>query len=444
MDDLRDGAERSLMRIGPAVVVAAVVLGPGSIVGASRVGCQYGYQLLWVVPLAGMLMMAMTIAAMAIGVLGKETPCQAVASRFGRPAAWLVGGMLMGAVTLFQASNNNALLMALEGFGMDPTFGTDVELDSPAGRALRGGMLLGINLLVIVMLIAGRRDLYRRVERAMAILVAAMVVAFLTNLLAARPSAAGVAGGFIPRLSSGSVAAPAESPAGDGVSWLAVGALIATTFSVAGAFYQAYQVREKGWTGRDLRLGVTDAVVGIGTLAAITAMILITAAAALHGRIAPSELTDAAAVARALEPLFGSWARIVFSIGIMAGAVSSFVVNALVGGVVFSDSLGSGVSLRSRGVRVSTVAALLLGWSVAAVALMSEIDLVSFIIVAQALTVLGFPLLAAVLLWQLHHLPYTGPARLPLWVTPTCYAGFLVVLGLAVRTVWGLAERFLS
>ena len=51
-----------LARIGPAIVIAAVVLGPGSIVSASRVACEYGMSLLWVVPLAGLLMTGMTLS----------------------------------------------------------------------------------------------------------------------------------------------------------------------------------------------------------------------------------------------------------------------------------------------------------------------------------------------------------------------------------------------
>ena len=133
--------------------------------------------------------------------------------------------------------------------------------------------------------------------------------------------------------------------------------------------------------------------------------------AAIASRIHASVVVGPAAVARALEPLFGAWARIVFSIGIFAGAFSSFVVNAMVGGVIFSDGLGSGTAMNSRGVRGWTVIALLAGWFVASAAIMTGIDLVSFIIVAQALTVLAIPLLAAVIVWQLHALPRTPELR---------------------------------
>ena len=169
----------TLRRIGPAVVVAAVVLGPGSIVSASRVGCQFGYELLWILPVAIALMISMTVSAMAVGVLENETPCVAVANRFGRVAAWLVGAAMLIAVTMFQASNNNALLMAIEGFT-----GNQMAVEDPANVADPPGMLhsatgraaipLLFNLLIIGLLWASRRDLYRWIEKAMSIMVGAM------------------------------------------------------------------------------------------------------------------------------------------------------------------------------------------------------------------------------------------------------------------------------
>ena len=415
-----------LKRIGPAVVVAAVVLGPGSIVSASRVGCEFGLGLLWVVPLAGALMIAMTTAAMIIGVAREKTLCQSVADSFGRSAAYAVGVAMLIAITLFQASNNNALLMAAEGFMSGDGSGGDGLGLSALPRAV---VLLLVNLVVISLLVLGKRNLYRSIERSMSVLVGLMVAAFGLTMIVAGPSWLEIAGGLIPRLSAASSSAGVVSGA---TSWMSVGALIATTFSVAGAFYQAYQVREKGWSENDLSVGVTDSIVGIGTLAAITAMILITAASALHGKVDPSELTDAAAVAVSLEPLFGSWAKIVFALGVLAGAVSSFVVNALIGGVVFSDAIGLGNRFSSLSVRMTTIVALLLGWFVASLVTFAEIDLVSFIVIAQALTVLAFPILAAVILWQLHEVKIVA---IPIWVKPLCWVGMLVVLALSLRTV---------
>lgn len=412
-----------LGRLGPTIIVAAVVLGPGSIVNASRVGCEFGYSLLWVVPLAGFLMMGMTVAAMTIGVLDGQTPCQKIAVHFGRPAAWVVGFSLLVAITLFQASNNNAMLMAWDGL-----------MPSAEGAALSpwkavAGLLL-FNVFVIAILVAGKTGLYRRLETGMTLLVGVMLVAFGASMWAASPSLSGIAGGLVPQLP------PASGPDADStISWLGIAALFATTFSVAGAFFQTYQVREKGWDKTELRTGVLDAIVGIGTLSLMTMILFITSASALHGRVDVSELTSATAVASQMEPLFGKWASIIFSVGVFAGAVSSFVVNALIGGVVFVDAIGKPSEFDSTSVRRATVTILLIGFVIAALASLSGMNLVKFIVVAQSLTVLAFPILALVLLWHLWSL---RGHRISKTLYAVVVAGTGVVFVLSFRTLWSL------
>ncbi len=386
----------------------------------------------------------MTAAAMIGGVCGKESLCQAVAARFGRATAVFVGLSILVAITLFQASNNNALLMAAEGFLSAPdvteaateTVGQAVgqgATPSIGSRLIGPAVLLGVNAVVVALLLLGRRDLYRLIERCMAVLTGAMVLAFAAGMFAAGPSASEIAGGLIPKLPE--VRSGGEQSA---LSWLSVAALMGTTFSAAAAFYQSYQVREKGWAAKDLSAGTTDTVVGIGTLGAITAMILITAAAGLHGVIDPGNLKSAADVAMSLEPLFGAKAKIVFAIGVMAGAVSSFVVNAMIGGVVFSDSIGKGNRLSDKSVQISTIGSLLLGWAVAASVAATGSDLVSFIIVAQSLCVVVFPVLAAVILWRLYDV---GPKRLVRWLAPFCWIGLIVVVLFSANTVRKIGDK---
>ena len=54
--------------IGPAVIVAAVVLGPGSIIVSSKVGAVFGYSALWILALALILLVAMVRLAAHVGL----------------------------------------------------------------------------------------------------------------------------------------------------------------------------------------------------------------------------------------------------------------------------------------------------------------------------------------------------------------------------------------
>ena len=104
----------------------------------------------------------------------------------------------------------------------------------------------------------------------------------------------------------------------EGGDTLVVFGLMATTFSIAGAFYQAYLVRDKGWRIGDVQKSFFDSLVGMLVLGGITLVIMLTAAATLHGRAV--ELSTVTDVAAQLEELFGARAGLVFTVGIFAGA----------------------------------------------------------------------------------------------------------------------------
>src|SRR5690606_20109923 len=91
--------------VGPAIIVASVVLGPGSIYLSSKIGTQFGYSLLWILAGGSVLMMGMMALGARLGVVLSDTPCNEIAHRFGRGAAVLVGVTVFLIVALFQASN---------------------------------------------------------------------------------------------------------------------------------------------------------------------------------------------------------------------------------------------------------------------------------------------------------------------------------------------------
>ena len=109
---------RLLRSFGPALIVACVVLGPGSILTASQVGCQYGYDLLWTLAAAGTLMAGAVAAAARVGVGLDASPCAELARRVGRPAAFLAGLCVFCIASCFQFSNNLGVLASIEPLAM--------------------------------------------------------------------------------------------------------------------------------------------------------------------------------------------------------------------------------------------------------------------------------------------------------------------------------------
>ena len=85
--------------------------------------------------------------------------------------------------------------------------------------------------------------------------------------------------------------------------------------------------------------------------------------------------------------------------GIVGAFVTFYWVGAMIGGFIVSDCLGFGSEPHDKAPRIMTTVALLTGMVVAVCVLQLKFDIAPTIIAAQAVTVVGAPLIAAVLLW---------------------------------------------
>lgn len=406
--------QRILQAIGPALIVAAVVLGPGSILTSSKVGASLGLIGFPVVLGAAGLMIAMVILATRLGAFYPLSLCNELAARLGRPVAIAIGVIIFTLVAIYQSSNNIALIA-----GIEPLFG-----DAPLPLFGRIAVLVLVNGLVIASLYF-LRNLYRTIENGMKLLIGMMTVAFLINfaVVFSRPRT------FEP-----------EPPVGE-FEWLPLLGMIGTTFSVAGAFYQAYLVKEKGWEVKDVQKGTIDSVFSISLLGLVTSIILLSSWRVFYGNPEFAGFADVGEVAQQLEPSFGYAATVIFCIGIMAGALSSFLVNALIGGTVMADSINRGSRLGDPWPLHLTTAALLVGMLIGIAQMLDDQSTVYLIIIAQASTVIGMPALAAALIY-LGTRPEVREAKLvPGGVLGIAVLGFLISLGLAFKTAAAIYQK---
>lgn len=409
--------------LGPAIIVASVVLGPGSIYLASAIGVDFGYAMLWVPLFSTALMICLVAIAARLGVVYDRTLCEELAHRIGRPFAAFVGLIVFLIIASFQTSNNAAILFAL-----DPLLetATGEAAEDVRGTGLSVTVLVLLNAFIIAVLF-GLRRLYSPLEKLMIALVMVMLLGFIVNLVFAGPSLLAIGGGLIPSFPS----APEGEPA---VNWTLVVGFFATTVSIAGAFYQSYLVKEKGWGLSDVKRGMKDSLLGIAILGFVSAIIMITAAAVLHPdrAVVLDQIGSAGDVALQLEPAFGSTAVVLFSVGLFAGAFSSFLVNAMIGGTLLADGLGFGGRMDLTSTRVFTAIALLVPMGIAiAFGGTAPGEIITF---AQALTVLGLPVLALTMVYLVTRPELTGERAIPGWMKTVLILGCVVVLLLATRT----------
>lgn len=394
--------------IGPGLITASVVLGPGSIVSASDVGAKFGTSLLWLLVVAMVCMATYVGMSARIGCLSERTVLRLAAERHGSWLAVLLGISSFLVAAAFQFGNNLGVATA-------------VSEITHAPLAIWPIGFTGLSILFLFW----ARDLYAFLERFLTVLVGVMILAFFANLVVAGFDIAEVGKGLVPQRPEGGFSSGR--------------ALVATSFSVIAALYQAYLVRSKGWRIDDYPTVVRDARSGITILGLITAVIVITSAGAFAGK--GITIGSAGDLANQLEALFGPAAHVIFCIGLGAAAFSSFIVNALIGGALLCDGLGWDPSMDGRPAKCAASVVLLVGMSVALAVLFADINVVQSIVVGQMSTLLAVPLAAVVLVSIANSRAVMGEFRNGIVTNLIAATGLLLILWLWFETASGLIAR---
>lgn len=389
-----------LRAIGPALVLAAVVVGPGSIALSTIAGSLYGYQLLWVPVAATIFMITYTWMAARIGLVTGETIFGATREKYGTIVAKAGGIFSFLTILAFQAGNNAAM-----GFAAEALFNT---LDPQTWAILFTAVAIGFLWLP---------SLYDKVELLVKLVVLIMVIGFVGTLLLVGVDFGSAAWGLVPTF-----------PDSDSIL-LALG-LAATNFSIAAAVYQTNLMKEKQWGPEKLADEGVDTLIGIGVLGLIVMVIMLTSAGVIYGQTDP--VFSAQGMAEQLEPLVGSAAFYLFTIGFFFATLSSLFVNALIGATLLIDGFDGDSRMDSRQVKYWTMAAMLIGLG-AVVATGGSDSPIELLRLAQAIAVVAFPLLAFLVLDMARDSDLMGEYANPSLVNVLGILGYITVIGIIIN-----------
>ncbi len=360
-------AARSKRRFafGPGALVAAAFIGPGTVTTATVAGANFGFVLVWTLAIA----------------TGATIILQDMAARLGAGARLGLGEALVAGAGPRPIRYAAALLV----FAALAIGNAAYEAGNLAGGALGAAELLGterkpavagLALLAGAALLFGR---YRVLERILIALVLLMSLAFAASAVLARPDLGALATGLVPRIPDGGV--------------LAAAALVGTTVVPYNLFLHAAAARERWADASGVAEARADTMVSIGLGGLISILVLTTAAAMLFGTGA--EVSNAADMARALEPAAGPLAGALVGLGLLAAGFTSAVTAPLATGYAISEIAPiTDDRAKARLQKGVALAVLLIG---AATALL-DIRPVSLILVAQAANGLLLPVIATVLL----------------------------------------------
>ena len=346
--------------VGPGFITAAMVLGPGSLAIASKIGATYQFQLLWIVPLCILFMGAFTIISTRIGLSSDRTLIQLIREKYGNEVCIIIGVGLFLIAASFQAGNS---------IGAGIVFGEIFDSSSVP-------WVIAFSIIAITLLFF--KTFFKILEKIMITMVALMLVSFAITLIISKPDIPLLLTQFDFRLPSGS-------------EFLAFG-LVASSFSVAGAFYQSYLVQEKGWDKSKSKSHELECISSVLILGIITSMVMLTAASVLFPK--GIQVNSATEMGKTLEPIFGSYATLIFMSGLFAASFSSLIGNATLGGVLLSDALNIGRKLESKKVRYVIMSVIFIGASVAIIFGNLPIDL---IVMASGFTIIVGPVIGLML-----------------------------------------------
>jgi NRAMP (natural resistance-associated macrophage protein)-like metal ion transporter len=352
--------------VGPAAMVAAAFIGPGTVTTATIAGSSYGYTLLW----------AVLFSVLATLVL------QEMAARLGTSTQHGFGQALRVKITHSVIRALLALLVIAAIFVGNAAYeagnitGAAMGLDYDPHKWPFNPWIVVIGLTAGIILWSGK---YKLIEGALVLMVASMGTIFLLLALYLKPSLSALAAGmFLPVIPNDAL--------------VMVVSLIGTTVVPYNLFLHATAASKK-WDRDDLASARLDTLISVVGGGLITMSILITSAIAFEG--SPREVKNMSDLSFQLEPLMGAWSGWFMSAGFFAAGLSSAITAPLAASWATSEVLGWEGSLRSASFRLVWMFVLLTGLFFASL----ELAPTRVILFAQFANGLLLPVLALMLLW---------------------------------------------
>lgn len=403
------------MKLGPATLVAAAFIGPGTVVTASLAGAQFGYALIWVLLCAIGATLILQEMAARIGVVTQQGLGENLRTLITHPLLRIFFFILVIAAIVvgnaaYQGGNiTGASIGVTELF---PTISIFERLNEQYGI---NAWTLIIGLIAGLVLWQGQ---YKRIERALIALVALMSIAFICTFFLTGPNWLELIKGFVPSAPSGSL--------------FTLMALIGTTVVPYALFLHADSARQR-WldtpTEQALKEAEQDLWTSIPIGGFITLAILSTAAAAFFAQ--GLSINGPADLASTIEPVFGSGASILMGVGLFAAGISSAITAPLASAYALTGILNGERRLDGKTFRLTWLGILITGVVVSSLRI-QPLTLITF---AQVMNAILLPLIATFLLMAVNN-KRLGTYRNN---TKQNVLGTVVVLfslALSARTLW--------
>lgn len=310
-----------LKRIGPGIILAGIVIGPGNITTSAMLGSKFGYSMLWLIIPIMIMGITFMLTTYRISMLTGMPVIHAIRHYYGNTAAAIVGVATFLACLFFTMGNITG-----SGAGMNLIFGINWKL----------GSLL---MIAIILACYFTKGVYSKVEKIITVCIFGMIVCFYATLVATGGPAWGELGSSLVNWQI--------QPGSLGTSL----AYISTNAAITAGIYGTYLGVEKKWKKEDLFNGImlADAFAHVLAVVLISGAIVLVGAIVLHPSgtaiKAPAQLGDL------LVPFLGTSAPVIMGIALLAAGFSSLLGNTQRGMVLLAAGINRPYGLETKFIR---------------------------------------------------------------------------------------------
>jgi manganese transport protein len=357
--------------IGPGPLIAAAFIGPGTVTMCTVAGVAFGFALLWAMLLSVLATIVLQEMAARLGIVTQKGLSEIIKLEIQNPIFRSLAVVLMlSAIVIgnaaYEAGNISGGVLGLETITGNPY----IKIAGFSFNLL--SVIIGV--IAFILLYIGN---YKVLEKVLVSLVVLMSLAFLITAIITKPNVIDIVrGAFVPRFPKDSL--------------LIVIGLIGTTVVPYNLFLHVSLVKEKWHDVNDLKFARKDTIIAV-VLGGLVSMCIIVSAAAIQSQ----DVSNAADLAKGLEPLFGSFSKYFLAIGLFAAGITSAITAPLAAAYVATGCLGWESNMRSNKFRSVWMFILILGVVFSSLGIKS-IDIIKFAQVANGILL---PLIAGFLIW---------------------------------------------
>lgn len=361
------------LKFGPAILVTAAFIGPGTVITASLAGANFGFSLIWALLFSVLATIVLQEMAARLGVVTQMGLGENLRVALTQPVIrTMMLGLVFCAIVIgngaYQSGNISGASLGLSGLVPSIWSGNVDDFNW-------WPIIIGCVAFMLMW-----RGSYQILEKALIALVLVMSVAFLVTFIMTKPDVAALFKGLlIPSIPSGAT--------------LTVIALIGTTVVPYNLFLHAASAKQKWQSADQLGEARRDLMIAIPIGGLISVAIVSTAAAAFFGQ--QIQLASAADLAPALQPLFGDWAKNFMAIGLFAAGISSAITAPLAAAFALSGIFAVSQDLSSLRFKLIWIFILSVGVVISSIGY-KPVNIIWFAQVANGLLL---PIISGFLLW---------------------------------------------